>query len=303
MTTAGTAVATKAAEKSSAMLEKLLNLAKSVDERERAYRAVEQYQQTKIVQQLADLVLAESWGNKVSPALRQQMIRFALDIGADPVRHIDVLGGKPYLNAAFYQELIASLPDFVRPEITWVHDMAELNPEEREARRALRVRWGVPTKIAATVGVFRGERDAAEKKPDIPILAACIVELHFKERGPFFGVKWSPSRAKDDVGMDFPEQSALTRAWRKAALQCAGTWFKRHPMMAKMDELIVQGREAGVVEELPPKPLVTDGGLTPEPEKAPEPAAVPALTTHNPSAKCGREGPHPVAECGYEQKP
>jgi len=276
MSEPGTTVAKKSTEeKSSVMLERLLGLAKSPEEREHAYRAIERYNQQKLVQEMANLVLQESWGNKVSPALRIQIIQFALDIGADPVRHLDVLGGKPYMNGAYYQELIASLPDFVKPEVTWLHAMPSLTDEEKEERRTLRARWGVPDAIRATTGLFRDQRAAAEHKPDIPIRAACLVTLHFKERGPFFGVKWSPSRAADDVGMDYPEQSALSRAWRKAALGCAGAWFKRHPMVAKMEELVVQGRIADQQKypERTQPPLVSDGSY--EEPKAPETEAKP----------------------------
>lgn len=304
-----TAVAkTTGAEKSGQMLERLLGMAVTPEERQHAYRAVERYNQQKLIQEMADLVLSESWGNKVSAALRFQMVSFCLDIGGDPLRHMDVLGGKPYLNAAFYMELTASQSDFHHAEEFWAHDTDELTEDEKEVRRLLRAKHAIPTAIAATVGLFRDQRSSAAGKPPIPVKAACVIYLHFKDRGPFYGVKWTPSRAVDDVGMDHPEQTARTRAWRKAALQAVSPWFKRHPMLAKMEELVIQARTFDVKEALPPGPVAGEDTKLQQIEgpqgegeapSAPE-APGPKVTKHEPSGICKLEGEHQLEDCGYE---
>lgn len=307
MTQPGTAV-TKKATPEQKPLERLLALAKTPEERERAYATIERYEQQRLLQEISNQVLSESWGNRVSPALRVQLVRFCLDIGADPMRHLEVLGGKPYLNAAYYMELTASAPDFVRMEERWAHETPELTDEEKEARRVLRGQFGIPLSIPATTGLFRDQRAAAEKKEPITVRAACIVSLFFRDRGPFHGVKWSPSRAADDVGMDYPEQAARSRAWRKAGLQAFSPWFKAHPAMERIEELVTQGRTFDVKEE-PPAAIAA-------PSAEAEPTAPPAATAateqdgapadapanHTPSGICGREGPHPLSECGYEKK-
>src|SRR5213075_284426 len=140
--------------------------------------------------------------NNVSPALRVEVVRWAMEIGADPTTEVDILGGKPFLNAQYWIRLVSNEADFVRPEEVWVHPDPRASAEENAKRQALRVQWVIPDTIAATVGRFGADKERAAKLDPIPVKAAVLVFLHFKERGPFVGKKWSPSRATDDVGMD-----------------------------------------------------------------------------------------------------
>lgn len=316
-----TAVATKP---KTSMLERLLTLAKTPDERDRAYAMAERYEQNQIVQAIAAELTAKSWGNAVSPALRVEIVRWALQQGADPSSEVDILGGKPYLNATYWARMVSAEPDFVAAEEEWVHDDPRASDEERARRKELRVRWAIPDAIAATVGKFGDARRAAEGKPDIPVKAAVVVKLIFRERGPFFGKKWSPSRASDDVGMDHPESSALTRAWRKAALLGVR---RKTPFTERMKALMVVQEAADTTEpklgaEVPgvgfvaagtqAKPVegsgmyddakmeLLDGVKKPESSSESLPAAAPVK--HTPSAVCAKDGEHPAAECGYNKK-
>jgi len=303
---AATAVATRPP---ATLYERLLALAKTPAERERAFVLAERYQQQQLVQELVAEIKAKSWGNQVSPALRVETVRWALEVGADPTTEIDILGGGPYLNARYWQRMVAAEPDFLRAEEVWVHNDPRATEEENAARKELRIKYAIPDEIAATVGVFGDDkRSAAAKRPPVPIKAAVIVFLYFRDRGPFLGKKWSPSRANDDVGMDYPEPSALTRAWRKAAL----TGVRRPPPFTqKLTNLIVAQHRSTETGEEPARgvPAATPlEGISGEAVPAiaslnteTEPSKV-VTTKHNPNAICGKDGEHPVDECALEHK-
>jgi hypothetical protein len=148
------------------------------------------------------------------------VVRYMLEIGADPMRHCFVLGGNIYLNAEFYRELVAANPKFLRDDVDFIHDDPRASEEERARRKQLRIVYGVP-----------------ENAP-----GAAMVTLHYDGRGPFVGVNWAGVREKDPVGKAEPTKSAQTRAYRKAALKAEPAWFKAHPRLHAAEEVIAQGR-------------------------------------------------------------
>src|SRR6266581_4728525 len=162
-------------------LDALLQGAKTQDERERAFALAERYNQSKIVRELSEAVAATSWGSALNPLLRAQIIRYALEIGADPTRHLYVLGGRPYLNGEFYRVLVVQNKDYVRDVVDFIQKDDRADQDEQDRRLRLRIAYGAP--------------EAA--------LAVCIVTLHFaNNRGPFVGVKWAPSHKNDPVGTE-----------------------------------------------------------------------------------------------------
>jgi hypothetical protein len=206
------------AKPKAAALERMLDKAATPEERLMLYRAAEKQALSELLNDFVAEVKKKSWGDKVSPMLRAQIIRWALESDIDPVEELDILGGTPYKNAKYYFRLLSNQADFEGYDVQWLHDDESLEETERASRRDLRAQWNVPSKFPATLGLHREERAAAEKKPDILVRSAALVILRFKNRGPFYGVKWCPSSANDPVGTDFHEQTALTRAVRKAAL-------------------------------------------------------------------------------------
>lgn len=292
------------------MLERLLAVAKTPEERAKAYDIAERHQQNQLVQELVAEVKARSWGNRVSPALRAGIVRWALEIGADPVDELDILGGGPYLNARYWMRLCAAEPDFLRAEEVWVHDDPRADEETAAKRTALRVQYAIPDQIDGNLG--RSASDRKANAAPVPVKAAVLVYGHFQGRGPFIGKKWSPSRANDDVGMDFPEASALTRAWRKMALQAV----RQQPRVsAKLKALAAAQRHAdevgATVEPSGAGIADTTGGTQalgagmaeaasrePDPYTGQEPATS-GTCQHAPSAICDRGDRHDVNECGY----
>lgn len=199
----------------------LLALAKTPDERLTAYQLASSVRKNQMVAAAAKELAANGWGQGISAYGRAAVIRYCLEIGADPMRHVFILGGSIYLNAEFYRELVASNPYFIRDTVQFIHDDTRATDGERALRRALRVEHGVP-----------------ENAP-----GAALVTLYYRGgRGPFVGVNWAGARDKDPVGKAEPTKSAHTRAYRKAALKAEPAWFKQHPGLAAAEEVIAQGR-------------------------------------------------------------
>lgn len=217
----------------------LLAMAKTPDERLTAYQLASAVRKNQMVAAAAKELAATGWGQGISAYGRSAVIRYCLEIGADPMRHVFILGGSIYLNAEFYRELVASNPAFIRDTVQFIHDDVRATDEERALRKALRVEHGVP-----------------ENAP-----GAALVTLYYRSRGPFTGVNWAGVRDKDPVGKAEPTKSAHTRAYRKAALKAEPAWFKQHPGLAAAEEVIAQGRvvpDANVVELPPGQPTEQD---------------------------------------------
>lgn len=276
------------------MLERLLDLAKTPEERTRAFDLAERYQQNQVVQAMMNEIANSSWGKNVSPVLRVEIARWAMNRTepADPATEVEVLGGRPYLLAPYWMRLVAKDPDFVRAEEIWVHPDPRASAEVNAQRRDLRVQYAIPDEIAATVGLFREARAKAEKLPPIPIKAALLVILHFRNRGPFIGKKWSPSRASDDVGMDYPELSAYTRAWRKAALQAVRIDTTYSPRLATL----IEAHRSSPIDGAPATEIAGVGQI--------KPGSGPgvAVGDANPDVRVSPQATLPLGEV-YEREP
>lgn len=225
----GTSVATKADsaqdEPAAPKLEaSMLAMAQTPQEKFTAYQLSTHVRQQQMVAAASKELAQSSWGKEISVSARAAVVRYCLEIGADPLRHVFVLGGNVYLNAEFYRELVAANPKFLRDEVDFIHDDTRATKEERERRAQLRVEYAVP-----------------ENAP-----GAAIVTLHYAGRGPFIGCNWAGAKEKDPVGKAEPTKSAQSRAYRKAAMKAEPAWFKTHPGLAAAEEIIAQGR---IIEE------------------------------------------------------
>jgi len=237
---AGTSVATADGQKADALETSLLENAKTPEERALAFRLASQARQSKMIRDVAVACAETGWGKDVSPMSRAAVVRYCMEIGADPVRHVHILGGTVYLNAAFWMDLCAANPKFQKAETRFIHADPRCTPEEAERRKAARVDLGVPEEA----------------------MGAAIVTLFYEGRGPFVGVNWAGAKSSDPVGKQEPTKTAETRAYRRAAMKAEPAWFGGHPQLKEVEELLVQGRELEkTAEALPPigdKPIETD---------------------------------------------
>ena len=252
----------------------LLEQAKTPEERQLAFTLASQARQAKMIRDVAVAVAETGWGKDISPISRAAVVRYCLEVGADPVRHVHLLGGNVYLNAAFWMDLVAANPKFLRAKVRFIHDDERASPEERADRKAARVTYGVPEGVKG----------------------AAIVTLDYEGRGPFLGVNWVGARGRGDpVGEAEPSKTAETRAYRRAAMKAEPAWFGKHPHLKGTQELFVQGREVVAQTE----PIGNGEDETPLAEI--EVPRVGVIEKHNPNALCSIEGEHPREQCGMHK--
>jgi hypothetical protein len=252
--------------------QKLLAVATTPQERSLAFQLAGAERQQKMLRLTAQAVAEEGWGKAISPVARQAVVRYCLEIGADPIRHVHVLAGTVYLNAAFWMELVAANPKFRRPEEEFIHHDERASDKENEERKAARVQFGVPEGVKG----------------------AAVVTLHYEGRGPFVGVNWVGARKNPDpVGEAEPTKTALTRAYRKAAIKAEPAWFTRHPRLQSAQEVFADSR----VIAHPGEP-----GESVAPPQLPEGRQPTTTVKHVASAICAIEGEHPADQCAYETK-
>lgn len=201
---------------------------------------VSQYERDKMVRAMAAQIAGESWGKALSPHTQAAVARYAMEAGLDPVRHIDVLAGRVYINAQAYMDRLAGDAEFEGVAYQNVTDDAEA-----------RARWGVP-------------RHA---------LAAYVVTIRHRGR-VFEEIGYAPKRANDSVGKDFPHEKARTSGIRRAAKLAVPMWTQRMEEQFVAVEGLIQeqrkhdrrGAEPAVVEPVEEPAMLAAG----EPEDGEE---------------------------------
>jgi hypothetical protein len=164
--------------------------------------------------QLVAAIRGTQWGRDTTPDMARAVAHYCYENGLDPVRHVEILGGRIYLTAELYDEKGAHLirtgvvrpeePDFINADERLdklAKDGDGWAKEEITRRVRLRIQHNVPEKALAAV-VQRFWIDGT----DTAIL----------------GVNWCGGLAKKDpVGDAEPAKTALTRARRRAWKQIA----------------------------------------------------------------------------------
>ena len=107
-----TAVTTRPPELEQSLLEK----AQTPAERALAFELLSRVRQSQMIREASAAVAEHGWGKDISPVARAAVCRYCLELGADPVRHVFILGGSVYLNAEFWRDLVAANPKFLRDE-------------------------------------------------------------------------------------------------------------------------------------------------------------------------------------------
>jgi len=223
-----------------------------------ALMARERLAQAKVLQESAATIAQLSWGQQLSDHARFAMARWCAAAGIDPVRHIDVLGGRIYDNANLYIDKLAATPEFLYDEVVILApldhrkiDPALVGGEESAAR------------LRAQQQAINAHRLALQMEYEIPSdinnfpdnAAAALVRLYFRDGSMVEGVNWAGSRGRtkgkhestfDPVGDIEPVKTAITRAFRKAAKKKVPVWFKRGEfgeLFERAEGLIAEGRE------------------------------------------------------------
>ena len=181
-----------------------------------------------IVQQIK----GTQWGKDCSPEVAFAVARWSLDNGVDAVRHVEVLGGKPYLNGDFYLEKAAPFVlagDLRYDEPQFVHaDPGLVTLANRDREKA--PEWERPQIDWARAESFRRFQARVERGIPHDATGACVFVVHTKNGTPIVGVNWCGGESKvkngkngkyrhDPIGDAEPTKTAQTRAARRALRQ------------------------------------------------------------------------------------
>lgn len=227
----GTAVVTVDSEVAANLDEQMIVSAVEASERLTVYRAAKAVERTRIIRAASAQIANLQWGTDLDAVTRGAVARWALEAGIDPVRHIDMLGGRIYDNANLYIDACAAHPGFLGDEVVILAplDRREFDPallleddrdtllEEQKRlnfeRLGLQMHHGVPPEI----------NDHPKQA------AAVLVRLFFRDQQPSDGINWAGKygqKKQDPVGEQHPIKTATTRAYRKAAKKRIPVWFK-----------------------------------------------------------------------------
>lgn len=160
---------------------------------------------------VATAIRGTVWGKEASEGVVRAVAEYARRIGADAVRHVEILGGRIYLTADYYREKAAPLIAAglcAPPEFEQIAADARLDTlaagdsklkawaeEERDRRMVLRIKHGVP--------------EGAK--------AATICRIAMRNGTALEGVNWVGGTSKrDPVGDSEPTKTAESRAERRA---------------------------------------------------------------------------------------
>lgn len=250
-----------------------------------------------IVQQIK----GTQWGKDCSPEVAYAVARWSLDNGVDAVRHVEVLGGKPYLNGDFYLEKAAPFvmsgelrydePRFVHADPGLIL-MANRKLEEVPEWEQPQVEW-------AREELFRRFQARVDRGIPHDATGACIFTVHTKSGTPLPGVNWCGGESKvkngkngkyrgDPIGDAEPTKTAQTRAARRALRQIIEA-FPDSPLARSVGKIEASAKalvaevsaiakaEADALPSPHPVNLLSVGetsyevGAVPEPVEAPAP--------------------------------
>jgi hypothetical protein len=201
---------------------KLLEMAKTPQERAFAFEQLTRRRQGQMVRRAAQEIAAMSWGKDLSQAARAAIAFFAYECGTNPVTHWIVLGGNVYDTSALWFDLATSQPDYEGYEARHINDDDRLDDTERHERRGLRAKYNMPEDVKGVCIVTIWKRLASGQ------IRAFTGVNHAGNRMGFNARKGAQGLIKDPIGEQDPGKTAETRAFRRAAKRCWPIWrFKR----------------------------------------------------------------------------
>lgn len=152
------------------------------------------------------------WGKEISQDQVRAVAQYAREMHIDPVRHIEVLGGRIYLTADFYAEKGAK---YIRDGSIILHETEFIHADDRLV--ALVKEGGEGAEWAAKEQAHRQMQRIKYAVPE-GAKAAAVVRLTMRDGGAtFVGVNWcGGTQKRDPVGEAEPTKTAETRAARRA---------------------------------------------------------------------------------------
>lgn len=246
-------------------------------DRERAFLILDAVKQSRLVRSMAAVVGATEWGSAMSATRQAAFAKYCLALGADPLRHVDLLGGNPFINGDYFRDVIAANPNFLgSDDPVWIHDDPRLllcascgkafddKPDHGHAIDEVTTenRRRLVERISRSAR--RVDENADEQSPSI-----CILLIRYKDARVFKGLgevhsgRTVGGKDRDPIGLASPRATAETRAWREAGEKAEATWFRTHASVLKQLEVKVQAayaaeRTSAEPEAREPEPIASE---------------------------------------------
>lgn len=226
-----------------------------------------------------------AWGLGIDSRVTKAVANYCLDMGLDPVRHVEVLGGRIYLTAEFYEERGAPL---IRSGQVIPHEPEFINVDPRLDDLIA----GDDEETAAWARKEKGRRARARIEHNAPeaAVSTCVKRLTIAATGQtVVGVNWcgGGTRKKlikdrntgerkeidaDPIGDLEPTKTSITRASRRAWRQVAEVIVDYGRQVRP-----IEARAEIINDDLTrPAPAQLAAGDTPTESAAEEPPAQPA---------------------------
>jgi hypothetical protein len=170
---------------------------------------------------LVAAIRGTQWGRDTTPEMARAVAHYCHENGLDPVRHVEILGGRIYLTAEFYDERGAELirSGVVQPdEPDYVHADERLDKLAAEGDEWAKTEQQRRLRLRIVHGIPEGAK------------GACIQRFRLAETGKaILGVNWCGGvrpktqygKDADPIGEAEPTKTATTRARRRAWKQIA----------------------------------------------------------------------------------
>lgn len=213
-------------------------------------------------------IRGQMWSKDLSDVHMRSIAEYCHRNGMDPVRHIEVLGGKIYPTATLYEEraapfiqagaLIPHEPDHINadPRLDQLAEEGdEWAKEERTRRLRLRIEHNVPEKADGAV-VYRITVAATGKT--VVGVNWCGKGLRMKKR------KDGSTYDDDPVGGNEPSKTAITRAGRRAwklVVEAVPTYGRELQRIEAQGEEISDALVEEIAAEIAARPRL-HGGAT-----------------------------------------
>lgn len=249
----------------------------------------------KVLNELTKLIEGLTWGSgssivrgsDLSPHSRWALAEYARVTGANLVDHVDILGGKPYLNVRYWSDLVAS------NEYTVKWFQRDLSPSHeaklRELAQAKRARaqeaadHGLTDLVAKYIGDAMALEDEADqiaadrsrwgaRQSATAVVETTIVRFipsapleeirsgKITDVTPFLmevkecnwagglGNEMASFKKFDPIGDAFPATTARSRSFRRAAVRAFSAWLKPMEEQIKQIEQIIEAEWSEVKE-------------------------------------------------------
>lgn len=265
--------------------------------------------EAKALREITVAIRGTQWGKECTPQVQAAVARYCLKNGLDAVRHVEVLGGRLYLTAEFYEErgtplVLAGIVQVSEPE--FVHadkrldDLAK-HPDATTAawaenlrikRMMARIELGIP-EDATGACIYRGTVKTPNGVTTLVGFNWCGGESKVKK------MKSGDKFRSDPVGDAEPTKTAQSRAkrrmWRQivVAIPEAQDRFGHIEAAvrianAELGEVISAETKQIEAERMKPIALNPGDGLYGEPE--------PVIRKVNTAPATEYSNPHPYAE-------